>query len=339
MSRSLIAQLVFVTVAAALGATASAQIFPEQFGGYTRSSPKTMVAPDLPLYQEYGLEATEQADYSGTLPGGAKRKFSIAAWRMHDATGSFALFQYRRPPGAVPSDFSDVSVRTSDGVIFTFGNYVLQITGDLPQTNELSPLFALLPKLENSALPPLLGYMPKEGVDPNSERYILGPIALQKFAPGIPPSSAAFRLGAEAENAKYQSPKGLISLTLFAYPTPSMAREQATEFQKIPGAMVKRTGYLLAVILNPADADAAERLLGKINYQASVTLNEQTSQSQAKGLASMILNIFVLAGIVLGLCVIGGVGFAGYRLMSRKLWRKDDPNSMIVLGIDSRPGK
>jgi hypothetical protein len=224
-------------------------------------------------------------------------------------------------------------VRTSDGVIFTFGNYVLQITGELPESNELSPLFALLPKLENAPLPPLLAYMPKEGLEANSERYILGPVSLQRFAPGIPPSSAAFRLGAEAESARYQGPKGPVSLTLFAYPTPSMAREQAIEFQKIPGAMVKRTGYMLAVILSPSDADTAERLLAKINSQFTVTLNEQTSQSQAKGLASMILNVFVLAGIVLGLCIIGGVGFGGYRIMSRKLWRKNDPGAMIVLGI------
>ena len=232
-----------------------------------------------------------------------------------------------------------MAVRTSDGVIFTFGNYVLQITGDLPQANELSPLFSLLPKLENAPPPPLLAYMPKDGLEANSERYILGPVSLQRFAPGIPPSSAAFRLGAEAENAKYPSPKGLISLTLFYYPTPSMAREQAALFQKIQGAMVKRTGYLVAVILSPADADTAERLLAKINYQSTVTLNEQTEQSQAKGLASMVLNVFVLAGLVLGLCVIGGLGFGGYRVMSRKLWRKNDPGAMITLGIDDHRTK
>jgi hypothetical protein len=116
-----------------------------------------------------------------------------------------------------------------------------------------------------------------------------------------------------------------------------MAREQAAEFQKIPGAVVKRTGPLVVATVNPPDKDAAERLLGKINYQANVTLNEANPQSEVKGFARMILNIFVLAGLVLALCVVGGIGFAGYRIMSRKMWQKEDTPAMIVLGIDNTP--
>ena len=113
-----------------------------------------------------------------------------------------------------------------------------------------------------------------------------------------------------------------------------MAREQAAAFQKILGAVVKRTGPLVVVTINPPDADDAERLLGKINYQASVTVNETTPQSEVKGFARMILNIFFLAGVVLVFCVLGGIGFAGYRIMSRKMWQKEDTPAMIVLGLE-----
>jgi len=113
-----------------------------------------------------------------------------------------------------------------------------------------------------------------------------------------------------------------------------MAREQAVEFQKIPGAVVKRTGALVVATINPPDADAAERILGKINFQAGVTVNETTPQSEVKGFARMILNIFVLAGIVLAVCVVGGIGFAVYRIMSRKMWQKEDTAAMIVLDLD-----
>jgi hypothetical protein len=172
----------------------------------------------------------------------------------------------------------------------------------------------------------------------NSERYILGPVSLQRAEPAIPPSIAGFRMGAEAQFAQYRTPKGVLKLVIFDYPTPSMAREQAVEFQKIPGSVIKRTGPLVIATINPPDADAAERILGKINYQANVTLNEPTPQSQAKGLARMILNIFVLAGIVLGMCVVGGLGFAGYRIMSRKMWRKEETADMIVLGLGKKQG-
>ena len=49
-------------------------------------------------------------------------------------------------------------------------------------------------------------------------------------------------------------------------PTPQIARQQTAEFQKISGAMVKRAGPMVAVILSPSNADAAEKLLSLIRY-------------------------------------------------------------------------
>lgn len=318
----------FATLLLLTGA-AQAAIFPDHLGTYQKSAPKTIGIPDQELYDEYGLEATESADY--TSPD--KKHISATAWRLHDSTGALALFDSRRPPGATPSDFAQLAVHTSDGTIFVFGNYVFQVTGGMFDQPTLNELYTQLARVENAPLPALSTFLPQEGLVANSERYILGPVSLQRVEPGIPPSVAGFRMGAEAQFGQYQTPKGLLKLIIFDYPTPSMAREQAAEFQKIPGAVIKRTGPLVVATLNPPDPDAAERILGKINYQANVTLNEPTPQSQAKGLAKMILNIFVLAGIVLAMCIVGGVGFAGYRIMSRKMWRKEEMNEMIVLGL------
>jgi Family of unknown function (DUF6599) len=317
-----------------LTGAAHAAIFPEHLGTYQRSAPKTIGIPDQELYDEYGLEATESADY--TSPG--KKPIAATAWRLHDSTGALALFDSRRPPGATPSNFAQLAVHTSDGTIFVFGNYVFQFTGGMFDQPTLNELYSQLARVENAPLPALSTFLPQGGLVANSERYILGPVSLQRVEPGIPPSVAGFRMGAEAQFGEYQTPKGLLKLIIFDYPTPSMAREQAAEFQKIPGAVIKRTGPLVVATLNPPDPDAAERILGKINYQANVTLNEPTPQSQAKGLARMILNIFVLAGIVLAMCVVGGVGFAGYRIMSRKLWRKEEIADMIVLGLGKSAG-
>ena len=309
-------------------------IFPDHLGTYQRSAPKTIGIPDKELYDEYGLEATESADY--TSPD--KKPISATAWRLHDSTGALALFDSRRPPGATRSDFAQLAVHTSDGTIFVFGNYVFQFTGGMFDQPVLNELYTQLARVENAPLPALSTFLPQDGLIANSERYILGPVALQRVEPAIPPSVAGFRMGAEAQFGQYQTPKGVLNLIIFDYPTPSMAREQAAEFQKIPGAVVKRTGPLVVATLNPPDADAAERILSKINYQANVTLNEPTPQSQAKGLARMILNIFVLAGIVLGMCVVGGLGFAGYRIMSRKMWRKEERAEMIVLDLGKNVG-
>jgi hypothetical protein len=308
-------------------------IFPDQIGPYHKSAPKTIGIPDQALYTEYGLEASEAADYASP----DKKRFSAVGWRLHDSTGALALFQFRRPPGAAAATFAPLAVRTSDGVIFAYGNYVFQFTGSYPDPASLTALYQQLPNLENSPLPALSSYLPAEGLVSNSERYILGPVSLQRFEPMIPPSVAAFHLGAEAQLGKYQTPKGLLTFTLFYYPTPSMAREQAVEFQKIAGAVVKRTGPLVAVTVAPADLDTAERIMGKINYRATVTINEKAPVNEIKGFAKMILDMFVLAGIILGFCIMGGVGFAGYRILSGKMWRKQDSSGMIVLGLEKTP--
>ena len=326
--------VIFIFAIVALAATAHAAIFPDQIGDYRKSAPQTVGVPDRALYDEYGLEASEAADYTGP----DHKRFTAAGWHLHDSTGAMALFQSRRPPGAVPASFAALAVRTSDGIIFAYGNYVFQFTGAYPDPATLGPFYQQLTKLENSPLPGLSSYFPTDGRVANSERYILGPVSLQRFDPGIPPSVAAFHLGTEAQLVKYQTAKGLLTVSVFSYPTPSMARQQAEEFQKLPGAVVKRSGPLVAVTLAPPDADAAERILAKINYQATVNIDEKPPVNQVKGFAGMILSIFILAGIILVICVMGGLGFAGVRILSRKMWQKEDTGAMIVLNIEKSGG-
>ena len=310
---------------------AQAPIFPDQIGLYQKKAPITLSAPDRPLYQEYGLEDIEQAVY---VDAAANKRFTATGWRMHDSTGAMALFESRRPPGAVRANFAPLSVTTSDGVIFQYGNYVFQFTGGQPENGDLNRFYNQLPKFENSPLPLLTTALPRDGLVANSERYLLGPVSLQRFAPEIPPSTAAFHLGSEAQLGKYNTSKGLMTLVLFDYPTPTMARDQVVEFSKISKAVVKRAGPLVAVVLSPPDPDAAERLLGKITYQAQVTENEKVPVNEVRGFAGQLVSMFILAGIIILLCVLAGLGFAGIRILRRKVSKREDPDAMIVLHID-----
>lgn len=328
MPRSLgIPALVLAALAIAL--PAGAQIFPDQVGDYQKAAPKTLSAPDQPLYSELGLDATEQADFKN--PAG--RAFSAAAWRMRDSTGAMALFELRRPPGASPAKLMELSVRTSDGMILAFGNYVFQLTGDLPGETEIGQLWARLPKLEQSPLPTLMSYLPSDGLIPNSERYVLGPVSLDRVDHRIPPSAAAFHLGSEAQTGKYKTPKGDITLAIFSYPTPNMAREQTEAFRKIEGAVVKRSGPLVAVTVQPPDPDMAQRVLAQVRYGASLTLSENIPQDFNKGLSNMILSIMALAGILIGLSIVFGVGFGGFRVLMLKLGLREDPGNITVLRL------
>lgn len=323
MSRSLIALI------AVLAAPLYSAIFPEQIGDYTRSAPQSVTLPDQSLYDEYGIDATEQADY--TAP--QNRKFSATAWRFRDTTGAMALFQARRPSGAVYKKLADLTATTSDGLIFAHGNYVFQFTGKLPPQADLDPIYAQLPKLEQSPLPALIGYLPSAGLVPNSERYIVGPVSLDRSGAGIPAATAAFHLGAEGQLGKYSTPKGILSLVIFNYPTPNMARDRFEDFQKLPGVVTKRTGPLVAAISGNPDPDLAERLLSQIRYEANITWNEKVPGNDVKQFSKMILAMFTLAGLLILGSIVVGIGFGGFRVLRKKLGGNAAPDDMITLHL------
>ncbi len=320
-----------VTALLICAAGANAAIFPDKIGDFAKGPVTTIAVPDQGLYQEYGLDATETAEYSFE-----KKHFSATAWRMRDSTGAMALFESRRPPGAVASPLSKLAVQTSDGVIFAYGNYVFQLTGDVPAQESLEPVYQGLPKLENSPLPALMTELPVDGLVPNSERYILGPVSLERFEPRISPSVAAFHLGTEGQLGSYRTTKGPLTLAIFHYPAPGFAREREQEFQKIPGALARRVGSLVAVTVAPPDADEAERILSKVRYDTNLTLNEKvpvSPENEVKGKVRYVINTFIFAGILMVGCLVAGVAFGGFRTMRRKFRRGEDPEAMITLHL------
>jgi hypothetical protein len=183
----------------------------------------------------------------------------------------------------------------------------------------------------------LVSYLPAKNLAPHSERYILGPVGLAQNAPQIPESAVAFQFGTEGALARYRNGKNEAMLAVFSYPTPQIARQQASAFAAVPGAIVKRTGPLVAVVLGAPDRALADRLLGPINYEASVTVNEPmplvlTPQSTAQ----MILAIITLAGIVLGFCLASGLLFGGLRVLARRFGYTDAGTALTTLHLSDK---
>lgn len=312
----------------AIGVSAKGAIFPDSLKNYQKGAVKTILTPDTALLNEYGLDAVEQAAYhDGPKP------FNATAWRFHDTTGAMAFFESVRPAGAKPDKITNLAVRTSDGVIFAYANYVFEITGNLPAPDVFTELYDHLPKLEQSPLPALLGNLPPDGLIPNSQRYIVGPVSLDHFDPKIAPSVAAFHLGTEAITGKYQTRKGLLTLGIFDFPTPNLARDRIQEFQKIPGAIAKRAGPLVAVTVDPPDADAAERVLSEVHYETNITLNEQVPVNDTIPKIKFILNVFIFSGLLIVLCLVAGLAYGGFRVLMRKMNRGEDPDAMITLHL------
>jgi hypothetical protein len=115
-----------------------------------------------------------------------------------------------------------------------------------------------------------------------------------------------------------------------------MARNRMGPFQQIPGAVAKRSGPLVAVAIDPASPDDAERLLSRVRYQAEVTISEHPP-SLKDNPANLFLNVFILCLILAGICVLGGVMVGGFRMLLRRAGASGEGDDMITLHLSGRP--
>ncbi|MGE5568060.1 MAG: DUF6599 family protein [Rhodospirillales bacterium] len=316
---------VALVVAAGLATPAGAAIWPDQLGGAAKTATKALTVKDKALWSEYGLEHSEQAEYAL-----GEKKFTATGYRLHDPTGALAAFLWQRPADAKPSQLASAAVETSDGVMLVYYNYLLQFAGWKPAVADLEPFLRELRPVNAAEFP--RSYLPAGGLAPNSTRYILGPLALDRFVPRIPPSVAAFHLGCEVEAGSYTTKAGDFSLAVFSYPTPQIASMQLEAFRKLPGVMAKRSGPLVAAAIAPPDADAAERLLAEVRYQAVITEAERMPTPR-DNVGNLLLNVFILAGILMALFIAAGLVFGFLRAWSRR-GKVEDP--VIVLHLDDR---
>ena len=252
---------------------------------------------------------------------------------MKDSTGAMAAYDWQRPAKSVPATVISLAAETANSLLLVNGNYLLYFNGYKPTPAEVTAVIDSLKNVDSTALPPLADDLPATNLVPNSQRYITGPDSLERFYPGLPPSVAAFRYGAEAVTGTYRTPKGEMALAIFNYPTHPIARQREAEFVQVPGAVVKRSGPLVAVVLKPVDADAAERLLGQVRYQATVTVDEYVP-TKRDNIGNLVVNAFVLIGILLAFSLLSGFLVGGVRALRRHGKGGEEADAILTLHID-----
>jgi hypothetical protein len=313
-----------------LPAVLAAAILPDTIGDYHRTTTSQPNITDRPLWDEYGFKDAETAAYQNS-----DAHFSVTAYRLADSTAALGIFDLRRDTQAKPSKLAPLAAETADSLTVLEGNYVLSFESHKPTPEELAAVTGSLKNVDATPLPILAGYLPSDSLVANSERYVLGPVALQHYAPGIPPSVAAFHLGAEAQVGLFHSPKGDLTLAVFNYPTPQIAMQRIAEFEKLPGIVAKRSGPLVAVIQNSPDADFAEKLVDGIRYQATVTRDEYVP-TQRDNMGDLLLNICILIGILAAFALVSGLVVGGLRGLWRRTGKGAEPDAMITLHLENR---
>jgi hypothetical protein len=299
MLRILILPVLFI-------ASASAAIWPEHLGKYER---KSVTSEPARSQDENGEDEAEQANYGS---------FTVSAQRYKDSTGAYAAaLEMREAPLQV-------------------GNYLIACTGHCPK--DLASLAKELPKMSRAALPTLRNYLPAKNIVAHSERYVLGPAGLAVAAPQIPAAAVNFDFAPEGDLARYRTPTGEATLAIFSYPNMQMARQQAAALEKLPNVAVKRTGPLVALVIAPGGQAAASQLLGQIEYKAAISSDDQQLPLiiRPQTAAQMVLGILALAGIVLGFCLISGVAYGAFRVVSRRFGYSDATAAFTSLHLGDK---
>jgi hypothetical protein len=196
-------------------------VLPDSLGEYSRISLSSgpISASHHELLDEYGLKAMERASYVNA----SGRRMDAEALRFGDSEGGHAAYLCLRPRAEVGSPLSSYSDRSGvfgqtyavlGGGVTVVGrkNYVFRFRGDAPTREALGNLLNHLPELD--AAEPSKGECCRY-FDESSERILLGPVSLAKFAALVPSPVAAFDLGARGRVARFEKPAGPMSKIVF----------------------------------------------------------------------------------------------------------------------------
>ncbi len=345
--------------------TASTAVLPPQFGGWhisgasrTSKDPAVADSVNAALLKEYGLTDFE----SGTYTRDDGRKVALKAIRFTDASGAYGAFTYYKMPQMLKESIPDQASSLNERVLFYRGNILVDAVFDkltAMSTAELRELAEGLPLPEGSArnLPILPQYLPKSNYVKNTAKYVMGPVGLEKIAAPLPHELVDFGSSAEVALGTYQTSDGLATLMLIEYPTPQLAAEhlkkidaanqskspaQAGSPNTIAAPVLpiydKRTGPIVVIATGTISQGEARSLLSAVNYEADVTWNENTFQGKKNNLGNLLINVFLLCGILIVFAGVAGLAFGGIRIflnhiLPERVLHREKPTDFISLNL------
>jgi hypothetical protein len=340
------ASFLFVVCFAAFAAESpTPAVLPAQFAGWhlrdavTKSSdPAVADEANAPVLQEYGFQRLEKAAY--TREDG--RRLDIKAAVFSDASGAYGAFTYYKTPAMLNEKIGGQASSLNNRVLFYHGNILVDAVFDklsVMSAAELRELAGLLPAPAGNArnLPPLPTYLPKQSYQKNTAKYILGPVTLDRVGSPLPTPMVDFKSGAEVVIARYAAKAGDSTLMLIEYPTPQIAAEKLRQIDAAhqaspqPQAGVapildispffdRRTGPIIVVAAGPLSLSEANALLASVSYEADVTWNENTYASKKDNLANLLFNVIILCGMLIGLALVAGLAFGGFRILMKRIF-------------------
>jgi hypothetical protein len=342
-------------------------ILPQQFAGWeiqgSAQVSKDAAAADptnAAVLKEYGFTDVESATYKSD----DGRTLKVRAARFNDASGAFGAYSFYLQPEMARETIGDQGASFGPRVLFYRGHIVVDAAFSqlsVMSAASLRELAGVLPRPGGNAanLPPILAFMPHHGYQANTEKYAEGPLAAAAISSPLPADLIDFSASPEVVLGQYSTPGGEATLMLIEYPTPALAAEHLRRIDAAhhaaapqPGVAAmedvgpffdKRTGPIVAIAAGPLHESDARTLLGAVNWDASVTWNENTYFDKKNNVANLLVNIIILCIIVGALSLAAGVAFGGARVLLRRffpgpVFGRADQTEFISLDIGEAGG-
>lgn len=319
-------------------------LLPAQFGSWQPdgSLPSCSDCPPVEgvtgsVLKEDGVSRISHATYHHLNKPGT---MMVDAYQFGDATGAASAFTFLRKPESrmgVSKDSQIGSEMAASGADYIFRSGTTVVVADaskagVPVVGDLRLLESTLPKIGGPrAQPPLLPtLLPAKGLEPESERYALGPVGYQAMGGVLPGDIVGFDKSAEVVMAKY---KGRGLLTLLLYPTPQIAgnygRAIVAEMNRQGAAAgtvkLRREGPLVAMTTGVWSADEAQKMVEGVHLNDVLTVEKTPPpefRTEVRKTVSLLTSIALLSGllalaaIILGLFL--GFGRAAIRVLQGK---------------------
>jgi hypothetical protein len=326
--------------------SAPVAILPTAFGGWQlQGSPVFSTDPAVAdptnavVLKEYRF--TDVASATFTSDDG--RTLKIRAARFDDASGAFGAYTFYLQPEMKKEDIGDQAASLGNRVLFYRGHILVdalfsqQTAMSAAQLRELA---GTLPRPSGSLgnLPGFIEFLPHKDYIRNTQKYVMGPAALNALTLPVSADLVDFGASSEVTLAQYDTASGEATLTLISYPTNQMAASHLRRIdaahqlaQPQTGVSVvegvgtfhdKRTGPIVAIVTGSISDSDAKTLLGEVNYDARVTWQTPTENAQVHDLTSLILNIVILCAIIGAFAIVAGVAFGGLRILMKR-WYPD----------------
>ncbi len=308
---------------------------PEKFNGWHRSDLISITDASRAasaaepkndgLLKEFGLTGFDSATYTRD-----DAKIMVRGLRFTDATGAYGAFTFYKSADMFNEQIGDQGYSLGNRILFYRANIVMDVS-----IEKMTPMSGADMRGLADALTPAIGaatnlpavprYLPKQGYQKNTAKFVIGPLGLAAVNAPLSPTQVDFSVEPEIALGQFQTDSGsYCTLTLIEYPTPQIAADRLRKMeaskpiapagQTPPAFFTKRTGPIVAIITGNASKSEAEDILGEVNFEASLTMHDNTFLDlKSGGVLGMLAGIIKLSGIVMILGLIPAVAFGVIR--------------------------